>query len=174
MFGARWIPNIDVDRAELRTTLAYRFRPELQAGIEYNPIANDVGPIANWRAMAETSSRPACIVGTSSDRIGTPHGRSIYATLSKDLEAATGLPLAPYAGLAYGSFDDEVEPIGGVVVRWGKEWSTYHIWDGENFHNLIETTRFAPHAFGLLVAQVDGHAFVGLTYSVGFAMPWER
>src|SRR5512134_2438884 len=101
-FSARWIPGVDVDRAELRTTLSYRFLPTLTAGLEYNPLANDLGPIANWLAIEETGSRPALIFGTSSDRIGTPHGRAIYGTFSKDLTAWTGLPIAPYAGASFG------------------------------------------------------------------------
>ena len=172
--GLRWIPGIDVERAELRTTLAYRFSPELQAGLEYNPLAEDLGVIANWRAWQETEARPALILGTSSDRIGTEDGRSYYATLSKSLEHATGLPVSPYAGVAFGESDDEWSAVGGLVVNWSDDWSTYHVWDGENFHHIVETRIFAPHTFGLMLAQVDDHSYVGFTYSLGFSMPWER
>lgn len=171
MFGLRWIPNIDVDRARLRTTLAYRFSSEFQAGLEWNPLDDDLGPIANWRVWDETRRRPALILGTSSDRIGTPSGRSYYATLSKDLERETGLPIAPYAGVAFGEFEDEWEVVGGLVVRWTEEWRTWHTWDGVNFHNMLETTRFAPHALGLLLAEVDDSYYLGLTWSFGFAFP---
>jgi hypothetical protein len=37
----------------------------------------------NWLAVPETTKTPALIVGTSSDRIGTPGGQSFYATASK-------------------------------------------------------------------------------------------
>ena len=49
-----------------------------------------VFPVSNLRA----EDRPAVILGTSTDRIGTPSGRAIYATASKDLEHLTGLPIA--------------------------------------------------------------------------------
>ena len=122
----------------------------------------------------ETRRRPALILGTSSDRIGTPEGRSYYATLSKSLARETGLPLAPYAGIAFGEFEDEWNAIGGLVVDWADEWRTWHTWDGEGLHHIVETSRFAPHTFGLLLAEVDDRYFLGFTWSVGFSMPWER
>ena len=162
-----------MDRAELRTTLVYRFSSAFQAGLEYNPLADDLGPLANWRVWSETAERPALILGTSSDRIGTEEGRSYYATLSKSLAAELDLPLSPYAGVAFGEEEDEWEVIGGLVVSWDEQWNSYHIWDGKNFHNIVETTRFAPHTFGLMLAELDDDFFLGATYSVGFSMPWE-
>ena len=75
-----------IDRATLRTTLTYRFLGRFQAGVEYNPLSDGVSPLANLHLITETGSRPALIVGTSSDRIGTPRGQSYYFTLSKDLK----------------------------------------------------------------------------------------
>lgn len=168
----RVVPGIDVDRAQWRTTLSYRFTPTFSAGLEYNPLADDVGPIANWLAIPETEDAPALILGTSSDRIGTPSKRAVYATLSKDLEAWTDLPIAPYVGLSYGGYEEEVDVIGGVVVRWSEDWSSTHIWDGRNLHHLIETS-LGEHSLGLLVVEQDGAFDVGLTWSLGFALPWE-
>ncbi|MBK7875145.1 MAG: hypothetical protein IPJ77_05260 [Planctomycetes bacterium] len=168
------MPGIDVDRARWRTTLAYQVTPTLSAGLEYNPIAEDVGLIANWLALPETDDAPALIVGTSSDRIGTPERRAVYATLSKDLEGWTNLPIAPYLGLSYSGYDEEVDVIGGVMVRWSEEWSSTHIWDGHNLHHLLETTFEERHTVGLLVVELDGAYDVGLTYSINFAMPWEE
>ena len=59
---------------------------------------------------------PAVIVGTSSDRIGTPAGQSFYATASKNLKRETKLPIAPYFGLAYGTYHDSLRMIGGINV----------------------------------------------------------
>lgn len=170
----RAVPGIDVDRAQWRTTLAYQVTPTISAGVEYNPLANDVGLIANWLALPETEDAPALIFGTSSDRIGTPSGRAVYGTLSKDLEDWTGLPMAPYVGLSYGDHDEEVDVIGGVMVRWSEDWSSTHIWDGHNLHHLLETTLANRHTIGLLVVEQDGAYDVGLTYSIGFSMPWEE
>jgi hypothetical protein len=168
VLGARWIPGIDADRARLRTTLSYRFTPTFSAGIELNPLAPDVGPIANWIAVPETDDRPALILGTSSDRIGTPHGRAVYATLSKDLEAWTGLPIAPYAGVSYGTFDDEAVAIGGLAINWSQRVSTTHLWDGHNLHHIIETSIGESQLIGIVVAHVEGEYDVGLSYSISF------
>ena len=96
--GVRVIAN-QIDRARWRNTLTYRFHPRLTAGAEYNPLAGKVSPLANFVALTETHRRPALILGTSSDRIGTPSGQSYYATLSKNIKHHTGLPLAPYFGV---------------------------------------------------------------------------
>lgn len=166
--SVRAIEGIEADRARLRMTLAYRFSDDVQAGIELNPLAPDIGPIANWRAVRETSARPALIFGTSSDRIGTPHGRAFYGTLSKDLEAWTKLPVAPYAGASFGTYDDELVPIGGIVVRWAERFSTTSLYDGHNIHHIASYARDDGIAFGVVLAEQDGEHFLGLSLSAGF------
>lgn len=173
MLGARIVPGIPVDRARLRSTLTYRFAPAFQAGIEYNPLADDVGIVANWLALPESDRSPALILGTSSDRIGTESGRSFYATLSKDLEDALHAPIAPYAGVAYGQADDEFALVGGLSVRWSERVTSYHTYDGHNLHHVLETS-FGAHTLGLMLVDLDGSYYAGLTYSFAFAMPWER
>ena len=168
--GVRAIEGV-IDRAKLRTTLMYRFTPRFQAGVEYNSLADDIGLVANWRAMDETDQLPALIFGTSSDRIGTSEGRAYYATVSKDLEGWTGLPVAPYVGLAYGESDDELVGIGGLNVRWSKDWRSLHIYDSENLHHLLSTTIDGRHTVGLLVVEQDGEYSLGISYNVGFALP---
>lgn len=167
-FAARVIPNIDAERARLRTTLAYRVANDLQVGIEFNPAQPDIGPIANWRAIDETKERPALIFGTSSDRIGTPHGRAFYGTFSKDLEAWTDLPIAPYAGVSFGTFDDELVGIAGLVVRWADRVSTTHLYDGHNIHQLANYTLDGGRSLGLVVAEQDNDYFLGFTFSTSF------
>ncbi len=157
-----------MERPRLRTTLTYRLAPTFSAGVEYNPLADDVGPLANWLALPETDARPALMFGTSSDRIGTSHGRAVFGTLSKDLEAWTGLPIAPYVGASYGTFDDELVGIAGLTVRWTDRVSSTSMWDGHNLHHVVETTFGERHTLGIVVADLDGRYDVGLSYSVGF------
>lgn len=83
-YGVRVIAH-QIDRATWRNTLTYRFHRRVTAGIEYNPLAGKASPLANVVALTEKHERPALILGTSSDRIGTPFGQSFYATLSKNL-----------------------------------------------------------------------------------------
>lgn len=105
------------------------------------------------------------ILGTSSDRIGTPHGYSFYVTASKNLEKELNLPVAPYVGAAFGTFEDELRAIGGVQIRWSDIVSSMHTHDGKNIHHLLGATIAERHTLGLI--WVD-HEHVGLTYSVSF------
>jgi len=124
--------------------------------------------------LPEQDAWPALVLGTSSDRIGTDHGQAFYATLSKDLEHAAGLPIAPYAGASYGTFDDELVAIGGLMIRWSEKIATYSMWDGHNFHNQLEYDLGHGHAIGLIVVELDGDFSLGVNWSWNFSMPWER
>ncbi len=102
--------------------------------------------------------------GTSSDRIGTPDGNAYFGTLSKNLRELTGVPIAPYVGASYGTFDDELRAIGGFWAGFGKGFSSTVIWDGEDLHPTVEYS-IKGHTFTLLwVATED----VGVAYSIAF------
>lgn len=162
-FGVRFIAN-QIDRAKWRNTLTYRFHPRLTAGVEYNPLARKVSPLANLVALTETHRRPALILGTSSDRIGTPSGQSFYATLSKNLKDKTGFPVAPYLGVAYGTFEDRLRLLGGLNINLNERWSSTILFDGVRVHPLVNYTR-GRHQFGLIFER-GRHP--GLSYSVSF------
>ena len=159
----RFIRN-QIPRAGTRLTLSYKLHPAFSAGLEYNPRAGKVSPLANWLALHETARRPALIVGTSSDRIGTPSGQSFYATVSKGLKRETGLPVAPYAGLAYGTFESRLRAIGGLNVVFTERWSAMLIFDGVHLHEMFSYSRGRHTVSALLVR---GHDF-GVSYSVSF------
>jgi len=100
-----------IDRATVRTTLMYRWKPRIHFGVEYNPLVGEVHPLLTLIPVTETQNRPAIIFGYSSDRIGTPKGDSMYRTASKDLEHGTGLPIAPYGGIVFGTYEHRFRPI---------------------------------------------------------------
>ena len=162
-FGVRVIAN-QIDRAKWRNTLTYRFHPRLTAGIEYNPLAKSVSPLANVVAITETHIRPALIIGTSSDRIGTPSGQSFYATLSKSLKHHTGLPISPYVGVAYGTFDDRTRAIGGLNISFSESWTSTILFDGVRVHPLVNYTH-GRHQFGVILERGRNP---GVSYSVSF------
>ena len=162
-FGVRVIAN-QIDRAKWRNTLTYRFHSRLTAGIEYNPLAKKVSPLANVVAITETHTRPALILGTSSDRIGTPSGQSFYATLSKNLKHHTGLPVAPYVGIAYGTFDDRARAIGGLNISFSERWSSTILFDGVRVHPLLNYT-YGRHQFGFILERGRNP---GASYSISF------
>jgi len=123
-----------IDRARWRNTVTFKILPTLSAGVEYNPLAEKASPLANWVAITETKERPAIILGTSSDRIGTTSGQSFYATASKDLKRLTQLPIAPYVGAAYGTYEEKLRAIGGVNLRFPLNFSSLIIYDGVKVH----------------------------------------
>lgn len=162
--GIRALSN-QIPRASLRTTLTYRVHPRLSIGVEYNPRADDVGVLANLVAITETGKRPALILGTSSDRIGTPSGRSFYATVSKNLSSEIKLPLAAYVGVAYGTYEDRFRPLAGVTVNWTQSLSSLVIFDGVKVHPSLTYALGARHVFTFLLAQGKNP---GISYSISF------
>lgn len=165
-YGVRLLSN-QIDRATWRNTLLFRLRDDLQLGIEYNPLAADVAPLANYRAVRETRRRPAVTFGTSSDRIGTPPGnQGYYVTFSKDLEPLTGLPVAPYLAVQYSEFDRGVNFPAGAAIRLGQQWTLMPVYDGVALHPML-SYRWRDGRYsltGLLVRGKDP----GITFTVGF------
>jgi hypothetical protein len=102
------------------------------------------------------------MLGTSSDRIGTPSGQSFYATASKSLQDLLGLPLAPYAGISYGTYDDEVVFPCGLNASILPNWSAMFMWDGVNPH-LSTTVTWRSWALTLLLVDLEDFGV-----SVGF------
>ena len=161
--GIRLLAN-QIPRAAVRTTLTYQFHPRLQVGVEYNPRAGEFAPLMNLVILTETRARPALIIGTSTDRIGTPSGQAFFATVSKNLKDATGLPIAPYAGAAFGTYDHRLRPIGGVTIFLGKGFSLIATYNGVQVHPLLNFTH-GRHALSLIMVKGRDP---GMSYSVRF------
>ena len=162
-FGIRALAS-QIDRATLRTTLMYQAHPRFSLGAEYNPLVNSVSPLANALGIPETEKWPALIFGTSSDRIGTPHGQSFYATLSKSLEPQLKLPIAPYGGAAYGTFEDRFRPIAGASVELPKNFNALVIYDGVHAHPALSYS-YRSHVFTFLLIRGRDP---GVSYSISF------
>ncbi|HEX8369462.1 MAG TPA: hypothetical protein VF604_13030 [Pyrinomonadaceae bacterium] len=162
-YGVRFIPNV-LDRAKWRNTLTYQVNERLSIGVEYNPLAGKISPLANFVVLKETEKRPALIFGTSSDRIGTPSGQSFYATVSKSLERETALPIAPYIGVAYGTYEKKTRVIGGVNIYFPKNFSATILYDGISVHPLLNYA-YQRHQFSFVLVQGKK---AGFSYSVSF------
>jgi len=120
------------ERPRWRFTANYRVHPRVQIGVEYNPLVDEVDPLATVFLLTEDHRRPAFFLGTSSDRIGSPKGtQSYYLTASKVLPR---VPLSAYGSLNYSEWDD------GFNVPFGAEWfiwrgfSARYMYDGERSH----------------------------------------
>lgn len=154
-----------VDRAAVRATLIYRWHPRIHFGVEYNPKVGEVHPLLTLIPVTETHNRPAIIFGISSDRIGTPEGTSVYLTASKDLEHWTGLPIAPYGGIVYSSYDDKFRAIGGLSIRFHPRLTSMIQFDGVKVHPGITYTFNDSHAFTFLMIRGKDP---GMTYTFSF------
>lgn len=108
--------------------------PTLQLGVEWNPVADEVGPLANWFLFTETDARPALFLGTSSDRIGSPAGtQSYYVTASKWFEP---LNASAYASLAYSEWDDGFNVPFGATLSLPHGFALQPMYDGHRTHLL--------------------------------------
>lgn len=154
-----------VDRAAVRATLIYRLHPRFHIGLEYNPKVGEVHPLITFIPVTETVNRPAIIFGISSDRIGTPKGTSVYLTASKDLQHWTGLPVAPYGGIVYSSYDKKFRPIGGLNIRIRNDLTSLIQFDGVKVHPSLTYTFNDTHALTFLMIRGTRP---GLTYTYSF------
>jgi hypothetical protein len=149
----------------VRSTLIYRFHPRIHFGVEYNPKVGEVHPLLTLIPVTETKNRPAVIVGISSDRIGTPSGSSFYVTLSKDLQNWTGLPIAPYFGVVYGTHEDRFRAIGGLSMRLRKDLTSLIQFDGVKVHPTLTYSFNDTHSLTFLMIRGKDP---GMTYTVSF------
>lgn len=115
--------------------------------------------------VTETLNRPAVIFGISSDRIGTPRGTSVYLTASKDLQHWTGLPIAPYGGVVYSSYDNKYRPIAGLNIRFHDRVTSLVQFDGVKVHPSLTYTFNDTHALTFLMIRGKDP---GMTYTFSF------
>ena len=161
MFSQRWV-DTDLPRPRWRTTLNYRVVPRLQLGVEWNPAADEVGPLATLFLLTEGEQQPAVFVGTSSDRIGSPAGKqAYYLTVAKYLPR---VHVSPYASLNYSKWDERVNLPFGANIELGCGWSIQPMYDGNRTH-LLGTWANERLSATLVWAWMER---AGLAVSVGF------
>jgi len=136
--------------------------PTFQLGVEYNPVAGEVGPLVTWFLFSETERRPAVFFGTSSDRIGSPEGtQSYYMTAAKYIPP---LHVSPYVSLNYSEWDEGWNVPFGANLELGYGFSAQPMYDGNRTHLLgtYATERFSTT---LIWAWLER---AGIAVSVGF------
>jgi len=88
----------------------------------------------NWFLQTETDTRPGLIAGISSDRIGTPRGKMIFVTASKQIGASA---FAPYVSLAYSEFDRGVNVPFGASIGLSSTLTLLPMYDGHRAHTTL-------------------------------------
>ena len=92
-------------------------------------------------------------------------GRSIYATISKDISSAVKLPIASYVGVAYSSYEHRFLPLAGLTINWTNNFSSLVIFDGVKVHPTFSYALGRRHVFTFLLAQGKNP---GASYSISF------
>jgi hypothetical protein len=149
-------------RPRWRATAGLRVVPRLQVGVEFNPVAAEVGPLVTAFLLTEGERRPALFLGTSSDRIGSPEGtQSYYLTGAKYLPA---LRTSPYVSLNYSEWDEGWNLPFGAHVELGRGFSAQPMYDGHRTH-LLGTYTTERYSATVIWAWLER---VGVAVSVGF------
>ena len=132
-FSLRYV-DTDLTRPRWRATATYRVVPTVQAGVEWNPAAGEVGPLATWFFLAEGPRTPAAFVGTSSDRIGSPKGkRAYFVTAAKNLDP---VPASVYASVNYSEWDSGWNVPFGANFEVVPRVTIQPMYDGHRTHLL--------------------------------------
>ncbi len=147
-----------IERATQRTVIMRNVNDRVKVGIEVNALVDEIGFVGNFRALSETDRRPALILGTSSDRIGTPSGQSYFATVSKSLQRETGLPIAPYVGASYSEFESRIIYPFGLNIGIGERTTVLLMNDGVHPHASL-TRGFNRFSLTLLAVRLKDFGF---------------
>jgi hypothetical protein len=154
--------DTELERPRWRATANYRVIPTLQLGVEYNPVAGEVAPLATWFLLTETERRPALFLGTSSDRIGSPEGtQAYYATAAKYVPL---IRTSPYVSLNYSEWDDAFNVPFGANVELGGGFSVQPMYDGHRMH-LLGSYAASKWSVTLIWAWLER---AGVAVSTGF------
>ena len=136
--------------------------PTLQVGLEFNPAASEVGPIATWFLLPERGRRPAAFLGTSSDRIGSPEGTQCYfLTVAKNVDP---VPASIYASVNYSEWDQTINFPFGANLEVLPGITFQPMYDGDRTH-LLGTYSAEGFSVTLIYAWLERF---GIAASVGF------
>lgn len=133
VLAVRWI-DTELPRPHWRSTVNLRLSRRIQAGLEWNPDADEVAPLATVFLLTEHEHRPSVFLGTSSDRIGSPAGRQAYfLTVAKTVPAWN---VAPYVTLHYSDWSERVLVPFGANIGLPHHLSLQPMYDGQRSHLL--------------------------------------
>jgi hypothetical protein len=86
-------------------------------------------------------------------------------TVAKDLDSLWGWPVGAYVGAAYGTYEDELRPIGGLRARIAPGFAVQAIHDGVNLHPSIELELPGDQTLSVIWVETE---MLGIAYSVAF------
>lgn len=161
-FYARWVPE-KPDHGKYYMNLGYQVTDSLRLGVDWRPLTGDVSPLVNWRALSETDSRPALILGMSNDDFGNINSDSYYGTFSKHVGTFKDINISLYGGATYIENLGEIRPVGGL--HWSKgAWSGLLMYSGVDEHASI-SRRLGRHTVTFLMFDLK---LPGVAYGYSF------
>ena len=172
----RLVPNSPVDRARTRLVLAWRAAQRLSLAAEWNPGEDELLPNFNYALSLPGEHVPhvGLIAGTSSDRIGTPDGRSWFVTAPFSAPEDFPLPVTGYLGAAYGTYANDLRAVGGLSWWFDDRTSVGFQHDGEQLHFLASRglgelgPGRASWSVDLLLVEIGDMRTFGATVSTRF------
>ena len=154
--------DTDLNRPRWRSTIHYRVLARLQLGLEFNPSESEFSPLMNAFLLTETEKRPAMVLGTSSDRIGSPEGKqAYYITVAKH---HPNWPFSGYFSVNYSEWDKGFNVPFGVAWEFNRNWAAQTMFDGDEYHLLLNW-RGNRYAASLLWVWMESP---GIAFSMEF------
>ncbi|MDE0184290.1 MAG: hypothetical protein OXP71_02400 [Candidatus Poribacteria bacterium] len=137
----------------------------LQLGVEFNPAAREFAPLANLFLFTETNVRPAAVIGTSSDRVGSPPKEQAYfLTIAKRLPS---VPISAYATINYSEWDNGFNFPFGASIDLGNGFTVRGMYDGVLPH-LMLNYYFKEFSLSLMYISIDQSQRPGIALSSSF------
>ena len=160
---SRWIPE-KPDHGQWYLNISYQLFDNFRAGLDYRPLTEDFGVIANWRVFPETDDwRPALVLGSSNDDFGTINSQSVYGTFSKHLFTVMDVGLSVYGGATYIEALNDLRPVGGLHLR-RDAWTAMFMYSGVDEH-LTLSRELASHTVSFILFDLK---LPGLAYGFRF------
>ncbi len=140
------------------TFVRYGLTGRLEVGFGYLWKQNIIRPLATYTLMPETRERPALTAGLLLDSLGGGR-QGVFATVAKDIERTTGVPLSLYVGAARISNEKKLRPLVGGNARLTRRLNASAQFDGR-YVNLglvanVGTVGGLPVRLGIVAARGD-------------------
>ena len=131
----------------------------------YDTVSGGVAPtLRGGRVVAGTVSASASDLANRRWLCPVRNSAQSCAPASKNLRRETHLPIAPYFGVAYGTYEDRLRPIGGLNIGFAEWLTSLVVFDGVHIHPML-TYSHKRHVFSFILVRAH---IPGVSYSITF------
>jgi hypothetical protein len=140
--GFRYIPDKSPN-GRWTTSIEAHYK-NFSLGVDYRPLTENIGPVGSAKLWNEGDWYPSVVLGTGPDQFNGVDSQAYFATASKSIKLGQGFSIAPFVGVGYIQELDDINLIGGVVLRKG------------NFSSQVFNNGYATH-FVMSIDFLDHH-----------------